>query len=427
MPRINALVESNIVDSFRVRQVDGLFDLPHENKSQLTFTADLPGLDDDWKIGAIVGPSGSGKSVLARAAYANGGVTHGAMIDRFDWPTDRAVVDGFGDELEGATITRMLAAVGFSSPPAWLRPWRVLSNGEKFRCDLARALLLKKPLVVIDEFTSVVDRQVARFGSAAIARAMRSSTGSASGVQCKRFVAVSCHYDILEWLCPEWYLDTATGQVHWGSVQRPPIDLAIHRCPQKCWSLFARHHYLSSSLNAAARCYIALWQGRPVAFIATMHQSANTPRRRVHRLVVLPDYQGLGIGPALLNTIAHLEAQEGKLVSIVTSHPALVRQLDKSISWRRTRTQKCGQIHGGFLLKLGRAIGSPGRASASYLYLPDHHSNNRRPSVPVASSGEIHGPINNNSQANITTQNNCSQNHHLHTRSATSPSCPGNA
>jgi GNAT superfamily N-acetyltransferase len=295
------------------------------------------------------------------------------LIERFDWPDDRAVVDGFDDSLEGSRITRMLSLVGFSSPPAWRRPWRVLSNGQQFRCNLARALLMDTPLVVMDEFTSVVDRQVARFASAAIARAIRVTPEKNRQVRCGRFIAVSCHYDILQWLCPDWTLDTATGKVHWGSVQRPPIELQLFRGHQRHWPLFERHHYLSASLNPAARCYIALWQGRPVALCATMHQSASSPRRRIHRLVVLPDYQGLGIGPAVLDEVAKIESAQGQAVSIVTSHPVLIRTLSASPHWRRLRTVRCGQVHSGFLRQLGRAIGSQGRATASFLYQEHHH------------------------------------------------------
>ena len=55
------------------------------------------------------------------------------------WPADRAVVDGFGD-LSIRDITGLFTAVGFSSPPSWIKPYSVLSGGERFRCDLARAL-----------------------------------------------------------------------------------------------------------------------------------------------------------------------------------------------------------------------------------------------------------------------------------------------
>ena len=112
----------------------------------------------------------------------------------------------------------MLTAVGFSSPPAWVKPYRVLSQGEQFRCDLARALLTGKRRVVFDEFTSVVDRTVARIGSAAVAKAVRRSGAGVSPantssaailVARKQFVAVTCHYDVAEWLEPDWVLDMA--------------------------------------------------------------------------------------------------------------------------------------------------------------------------------------------------------------------------
>jgi transcriptional regulator with GAF, ATPase, and Fis domain len=65
------------------------------------------------------------------------------------------------------------------------------------------------PLVAFDEFTSVVDRNVARIGSAAVAKAIRSGQ-----IRC-RFVAVTCHYDIIDWLAPDWIIDMATREFAW--------------------------------------------------------------------------------------------------------------------------------------------------------------------------------------------------------------------
>ena len=107
------------------------------------------------------------------------------------WPRDRAVVDAIKAPVKGPA--RMLTAVGFGSPPAWLRPYHALSTGEQFRAKLARVLLeLQEP--VVDEFTSVVDRQVAKFGSEAVAKEVRRRDG--------RFVALTCHFDVIEWLEP---------------------------------------------------------------------------------------------------------------------------------------------------------------------------------------------------------------------------------
>ena len=57
MPTLTTTVECPVHDSFRVQQVAGLFDLPLVGRACETFTAELPGLDEPWTIGAIVGPS----------------------------------------------------------------------------------------------------------------------------------------------------------------------------------------------------------------------------------------------------------------------------------------------------------------------------------------------------------------------------------
>ncbi|MAX26868.1 MAG: ABC transporter ATP-binding protein [Phycisphaeraceae bacterium] len=368
MPRVDALVQTPVFDSFRVRQVAGLFDVQLSERSTQRFEVDLPDVESDWTIGAIVGPSGSGKSTIAKQAFGNDGcLASKSIFDSVDWPHDKAVIDGFEETLPGKQVTAMLNSVGFSSPPAWIRPWHVLSNGEKFRCDLAYALLKDQSLIAFDEFTSVVDRQVARFGSAAVAKTLR-----AGRARCKKFVAITCHYDILDWLEPDWYLDMADQTLHWGSLRRPAIQLQVRSCRQDQWRLFKRHHYLSSNLNKAARCYLATWDGKPIAFCSTLHLYGQKDIRMIHRLVVLPDFQGLGVGTAMLDCIAKLEAQTMR-VSIVTSHPALIRSLSRNERWRCTKVVKCGQAHNGILARTGKKIGSIGRMTASFRYRKAMH------------------------------------------------------
>lgn len=266
----------------------------------------------------------------------------------------------------------MLNAVGFSSPPAWVRPWHVLSNGERFRCDLAKALLTEAPAIVFDEFTSVVDRQVARFGSAAVTKTIRSGRA-----RCERLVAVTCHYDVLDWLEPDWWLDMATSRLARRSVQqrrRPAIALEIRRCKRGLWQMFGRHHYLSSAIQNNARCYAALWNGRPIGLCATMPLFGAKGRRIVHRLVVLPDFQGLGVGLVLLNAVAVHEANSHR-ISIVTSHPALIRALASHRDWRCARIVTCGLPHSTVLRRTGKRIGSVGRKTASFRYISAANNN----------------------------------------------------
>jgi len=334
--RCQVTVRAPVHDSFRVRQVIGMFDLPERDSWEETFAAELPALNEPWSIGCIIGPSGSGKSTLARAAYGE------SLYRSQPWPANRAVIDCLGDA-RIQQITHTLTAVGLGSPPTWLKPYAVLSNGEKFRCELARALLLgtqskdEKSCVVFDEFTSLVDRTVAKVASAAISKAIRSER-----LKC-RFVAVSCHADIAPWLEPDWVLDlsgTAESGKSIGPVlsrvrlRRPRLQLQVTRCPQRLWKFFARHHYLSGGLSKAATCYAAWHAGRPIAFCALLAILGQRKQKRISRLVTLPDYQGLGIGLRLAERVADDARTKGFRVSITTSHPAVIGACRKSAAWR---------------------------------------------------------------------------------------------
>ena len=339
-------VQCPIYDSFRVRQVSGMFDVPIQKKVTQTFQVDELPLEQPWKIGLIVGPSGSGKSTIARHLFERELYTSG------NWPTDRAVIDCFGEK-SIRDITYLLTSVGFSSPPGWVKPYHVLSNGERFRCDLARALsesmddmnnqnenrsssINHEHLVVFDEFTSVVDRNVAKVGSAAIAK------GIQSGRMRSRFVAVTCHYDVTEWLEPDWVLDMATGNVTRRSLRRPPIPLCIVRCKRDAWELFKKHHYLSADLPPGVRTYLALWENEPVVFCAMKPMFGRQNFWRVCRIVTLPDYQGIGIGSSVLRGMAEMYHEQHLRVAITTSHPAMIAHCKNSPHWRTSNIKQSG-------------------------------------------------------------------------------------
>jgi GNAT superfamily N-acetyltransferase len=375
---LDVTVSCPVFDSFRVQQVAGMFDVPIRQRAAERFCVEVPDLGDGWQIGLIVGPSGSGKSTIARRLFGDRLYRAGA------WPADRAVVDGFGDR-PIKEITGMLTAVGFSSPPGWIKPYQVLSGGEQFRCDLARALLgtgsgepgagsgergastlapgsmlpafypAFSPLVAFDEFTSVVDRNVARIASAAVSKAIRGGR-----IGC-RFVAVTCHYDVTEWLAPDWVIDMASGTFSRRRLRRPPIELEIVRCARAAWRLFARHHYLSGTVSPRARCFLALWEGVPVAFCATLPLVGFRGRRRISRVVTLPDYQGVGIGAAVMEAVAEVHRAEGHRVNITASHPAVIAHCRRSPRWRtvgvlKTGTQGARRLAPGYRGSLGRAV-----------------------------------------------------------------------
>jgi GNAT superfamily N-acetyltransferase len=250
-----------------------------------------------------------------------------------------SVVDAFADSLPIAEITELLSAVGFSSPPAWLRPFDVLSTGQQFRVTLA-LLLASAPvggLVVCDEYTSVVDRTVAQIGSYALAKTVRRRG--------QRFIAVTCHEDVEEWLQPDWVYRPAENVFAWRCLRRrPAIALDIVRCQASAWALFAPHHYLSQRHAGSAVCFVASWRQRPVAFSSWLPFVGTGPRaRREHRTVTLPDYQGAGIGNAFSALVASLWKGLGYRALSTTTHPAMIAARRRSPYWRLTRQPSFAQ------------------------------------------------------------------------------------
>jgi len=271
-----------------------------------------PIVPPSFGIGLIIGPSGSGKSLLLREFGEEESVS---------WKPKKAIVSHF--ENPNDAIERLMA-VGLNSVPSWCRPFHVLSNGEQFRANLARKL---KSGAVIDEFTSVVDRNVAKAAATATRRYV-----DKAGI--KNLVLASCHEDILSWLRPDWYFDTATGILHDGrSLRRPEIKLRIYPSQKQVWEMFSSYHYLTPSFNKAADTYLAtatlgadsdevlVGFASAISFPMMGNKNGSTKKAyREHRTVIFPDFQGLGLGPRLSDAVAQIYVDQGKRYFSKTAH-----------------------------------------------------------------------------------------------------------
>ena len=325
MSSVDVVVEVRPERTVRVRQLEGMFDAPHESVLRFSKSVECD-LDWDWGVGLIVGPSGSGKTTFARKLFP------GQLSVEPIW-TDLPVVDDFPKDKTIEEIASICGAVGFNTIPSWKKPYAVLSNGEQFRVSLARRLIeagTDEP-AVCDEFTSVVDRQVAKIASHAVQKYIRRGEGL-------RFVAATCHYDVEEWLRPDWVIDTSgSGSFRRGSPrQRPEILCRIAPVSIDAWSVFSRYHYMSSSLHRASRCW-GLWVGDDLVSFGTAlwrpQRGNSTPIWGSPRGVTLPDYQGLGLIMVLNEAIGSGFKARGCRFRLYPAHPSIVRSLDRSPAW----------------------------------------------------------------------------------------------
>jgi len=282
-----------------------------------SFECVVPDFPKDYQIGLIVGPSGSGKSTILNSI--------GDCIN-FNWNNDMAIASHFKDAEEAQD---KLCGVGFNSVPSWFKPYSALSTGEKFRADLAITIGDNS---CIDEFTSVVDRAVAKSCAFSVSRLIRKEKIS-------RVTFATCHYDVAEWLQPDWIYDTMTSKLSLrGSHRQPERTIELYPCNTDAWPIFSKHHYLTQDINKSSRCWFATWEGQAVGFVAAIAFPSGTVKNafRGHRTVVLPDYQGLGFGVRISDAVAEIFIQSGHRYFSKTAHPRMGGYRNNSKLWRPT-------------------------------------------------------------------------------------------
>lgn len=312
-------------DSYRAARVKSLFNA--ESGHTFTLKADLPIEDQPWSIGIIVGPSGSGKTSIGEVIMAGGG----GMVDLYaGWSETEPIVDGIDPEGDFNAVTGALASVGLGDVPAWLRPFKALSNGQQFRAGLARLICSNQTDIVVDEFTSVVDRQIAQIGAQAFSKSWK-RTG-------RRVVLLSCHYDIIEWLEPDWVYDTREARFSRDCLRRPKFDLEIRKVNSSYWRHFKPHYYLDLKFPPAAEYFIGTVNGELVCHLAVCPMFG-AGAYRATRLVVMPEWQGAGVGTKFLEAICEMHKNgKGRCgmhypTLFHTSHPQLISFLSRSKKW----------------------------------------------------------------------------------------------
>lgn len=116
----------------------------------------------------------------------------------------------------------------------------------------------------------------------------------------------------------------------------------VHRCSIDAWRIFKKYHYLSEDISKCAQCYGLFDGDNIVGFCGVTHfpHPKNSKLKRGHRLVLLPDYQGIGLGMKFFNIIADIYNEQGYDFTVTNSSIALINGLKKDKRWIMTRYGK---------------------------------------------------------------------------------------
>ena len=304
-------LKSSIKNDKYTNYVYDAFDIQNKEETEVEVSFNLSEAKDfDWNIGVIYGSSGSGKTTILKRM---------GELSKSNFDCEKPLISNF-NWLEPKDAALLLTSMGLSSVPTWLRPFHLLSNGEQYRAELAYKVGKAKDneVILVDEYTSVVDRDVAKAMSFALQKYIRKTN--------KRIILASCHYDIMEWLMPDWTCSPQKGGVlergEWLRQGRPKIELQVSRVESDTWNFFKKHHYLTEKVNKSCKFFLFEWNDKPVGICAVINQ----PRKgcsngfAMSRTVVLPDFQGVGIGSKISDFCASMFLAIGGRVYSKTIH-----------------------------------------------------------------------------------------------------------
>lgn len=119
------------------------------------------------------------------------------------------------------------------------------------------------------------------------------------------------------------------------------IPLSVQRVESNVWKDlgFNKHHYMSANLSKSAKCFLFSWNSLPVGFVAILNQTfrgCNKNDHRISRIVIHPNYQGLGFSGRILNFMGGLIKSLGGNLYIKTVHTKMGKYLEKSHNWEAT-------------------------------------------------------------------------------------------
>ena len=338
-------LESKVSNSFRCQKAADSLDIDVEKKSKHLFEV-IADLKTEYNVGLIVGASGSGKTTLAKQIFGD---------DCFKEYINMSepIIEQLPKNLKYDDCQKILSGVGLTSVPCWIRPAYTLSNGQRARAEMALACYNSKDdVIVIDEFTSVVDRTVAKVMSHSIQKFARREK--------KTIVLCACHYDIIDWLNPDWVIDcnkqqyTDRRSLRSDFKRKEQIEFTIKKIDRKTWKYFSKYHYLSERLPGGKLYLYGLFEGENqigfqcFANYVPKRKTTKTWIYHSNRTVIHPDYAGMGLGILLINETSELmhKKENIKVMAKFSSTP-IYKSMIKQSCWSLRSIDRAMKSRGG--------------------------------------------------------------------------------
>jgi len=123
------------------------------------------------------------------------------------------------------------------------------------------------------------------------------------------------------------------------TFEKPQLNIIVKEGEKHLWDKFKFHHYMSHDLPNSSVFYTFYWVQDDIETLigcsGILFQIAkNISARRFTRVVVLPEYQGLGFGSKMINTLGKYYKDSGiDKIFLATFHPRLGEYMEASKYW----------------------------------------------------------------------------------------------
>ena len=326
MRNYNVKLESKVdKKDYYINRVASSVDLHLDKKLTHEISIDCD-FETDYNVGLIIGNSGSGKTTFAEKIFTK--IPFQSAYDE-----NQTLINSFSKEISYDDRVEILSSIGLNSIPSWLKPIKVLSNGERARAEIALRLH-KENFIIIDEFTSVVDRNVAKIMSHCVQKYARKHN--------KKILLLSVHNDIIEWLNPDWIIDMNQQKYNdrrllWQNYERKEkLKFEVKECPKNSWKNFSKYHYLSENLPGGKIYTFGLFVNNiQIGFQCFANYTPSYPKiLHFNRTVIHPEYSGIGLGIKIINETSEIMTNKNFVIMGKFSHKAIYNSMIKNKNWQ---------------------------------------------------------------------------------------------
>lgn len=297
--------------------------------------------NEDFDVCYITGASGSGKSSLLRELKRH----YGVEDVEFNMDSESAIVDLVGDTLDEAL--NLLSVVGLSEARIFVKRPRDLSDGQKYRYQLACMLHQKQEVLCIDEFTSLLDRTTAEVVAYNMQKCCRRN-----GV---KLIVATAHNDLEKFLNPSTVINFGNDEDdvetnYWEvDCEYNPFEehLDISEATKDDFKKLIKYHYKNVKTVPGTKvmykltykgqlvgiavygCTNRMLSGRNEYFNKFYMTEKGYPRMDMvnkdfilgTRFVVSPQFRGCGFGSYLVkNTINKFDVPFVELISVMSNY-----------------------------------------------------------------------------------------------------------